>query len=192
MHSSRGTRSVLLRPGELRRGTKQRVLGARRPGTGTTVTWQSWGASFPVRDVTLWPDQDHDEQIGSKDKVWLGQPGSDVEYLFKHVRGNDSGHPSGEDWAEKLGAELAGVIGLPAAEVDLAVLAGDRGLVCRRMNDPTVERLDHGNELLTVWRAWRRAGSACPRSTSGPATFSSTPGSPTPTGTTRTGVSSST
>lgn len=104
-------------------------------------------ARFPIRDVTSWPDRPYDE-IGSKDKVWLGEPGGTEEHLCKFVRLDDALEPTGEDWAEKLAAEAAGLIGVRAAAVDLAVRHGRRGLICRRMNRPDMQKLVHGNELL--------------------------------------------
>jgi hypothetical protein len=51
------------------------------------------------------------ESVGSKFKFWF----SGGQRLFKGVRGT-----SGEDWAEKISAELAGLIGLPHANYELA------------------------------------------------------------------------
>ena len=54
---------------------------------------------------------EYSEPLGSKEKFWYGQ-----QYLFKVAR-----DPSGEDWAEKVCAEIAGRIGLPHAEYELAL-----------------------------------------------------------------------
>src|SRR6476469_1996874 len=51
------------------------------------------------------------EPLGTKDKFWYGGG----QYLFKQVRPN-----TGEDWSEKIAAELAGSLGLPHADYDLA------------------------------------------------------------------------
>jgi hypothetical protein len=51
------------------------------------------------------------EPLGSKDKFWY----ADQEYLFKEARDE-----SGEDWAEKVCAEVAGRLGLPHADYELA------------------------------------------------------------------------
>ena len=85
--------------------------------------------------------------MGSKRKVWLESP-DNASYLFKYVRQDAVGSVYGDDWAEKLAAELARLLGLPAATVDLASRGGDPGVVCRRVNDPAVLELAHGNELL--------------------------------------------
>ena len=85
--------------------------------------------------------------MGSKRKVWLESP-TQESYLFKNVRQDSIGSVYGDDWAEKLAAELAGLLGVPAAAVDLAHRDGNPGVICRRLNDPGVVELVHGNELL--------------------------------------------
>ena len=85
--------------------------------------------------------------MGSKRKVWLEGP-DNASYLFKYVRQDAVGSVYGDDWAEKLAAALARLLGLPAASVDLTSRGGDPGVVCRRVNDPAVLELAHGNELL--------------------------------------------
>lgn len=105
---------------------------------------------FEIRDVSAWPTE-ADEQMGSKRKVWLESP-ERCSYLFKYVRGDKQGRRTyGDDWAEKLAAELAGLFGIPAAAVELAELQGAHGVICRRINDPGVVELAHGNELLGAW-----------------------------------------
>lgn len=58
------------------------------------------------------------EQLGTKEKVWLEDPDGGAG-LFEQVRA-DGGGIRGEDWAEKLAAEAAMALGLPAARVELA------------------------------------------------------------------------
>ena len=47
------------------------------------------------------------ESLGSKDKFWFGGG----QRLFKAVR-----NQSGEDWAERVTADIAGLLGLPHAQ----------------------------------------------------------------------------
>ncbi|HEX9199489.1 MAG TPA: HipA domain-containing protein [Acidobacteriaceae bacterium] len=82
------------------------------------------------------------EQLGSKPKFWFRQ--DDQLWLFKEARAN-----TGEDWAEKVAAEIAKLVGMPAARVELAEYEGKRG--CASLNFVNVdagEVLMHGNELL--------------------------------------------
>ncbi|HEX6754764.1 MAG TPA: HipA domain-containing protein [Mycobacteriales bacterium] len=102
---------------------------------------------FGIFDVSSWP-RDQEEQMGSKRKVWLEEPGRQALHLFKYVRKDRTGRRYGDDWAEKIAAELAPLMGVPVAEVELASRADGPGTISRRMNDPDVVELVHGNELL--------------------------------------------
>ena len=64
--------------------------------------------------------------MGSKRKVWLESP-TQESYLFKNVRQDSIGSVYGDDWAEKLAAELAGLLGVPAAAVDLLTVTATLG-----------------------------------------------------------------
>jgi len=84
------------------------------------------------------------EQLGSKPKFWFRMQGDDQPWLFKFSR-----EGTGEDWAEKIAAELAAKLQIPAARVDLAMFDGRRGSISRSF----VKReegwgLIHGDELL--------------------------------------------
>ena len=69
--------------------------------------------SFPLFDVTAWPWY-RDEQMGSKAKLWvLDDEGQ--RWLFKERR-----HDHGEDWAEKIAAETAALLGILHARIELA------------------------------------------------------------------------
>lgn len=106
---------------------------------------------YPVIDV---PPSAPDalESVGSKRKFWYtrSRNGEDEDWLFKAARQN-----TGEDWAEKVAAELCDVLALPHATYELAVWTEEKhdesrvwdGVVTRRM-DGRNERLMLGNELL--------------------------------------------
>ncbi len=102
--------------------------------------------AFPVRDVSGWAES-RVEQMGSKAKVWLEQPGGS-QWLYKYARSDGAGRLYGDDWAEVLAYHLAQLVGVPAPLVEFAERDGARGIVCRLMNDPDAEELVHGNELL--------------------------------------------
>ena len=54
------------------------------------------------------------EEMGSKRKGWV-QVGTDSEpWLFKYAR-LSNGEITGEHWAEKVAAELAGLLEIPSA-----------------------------------------------------------------------------
>jgi hypothetical protein len=82
-----------------------------------------------------------DEQLGTKPKVWFLRDGH--EWLFKEARAN-----TGEDWAEKIAAEVAAQTKIDAANVELAQLRGRRGSASKSFINRNTDSLVHGNELL--------------------------------------------
>jgi hypothetical protein len=96
---------------------------------------------YPI--LTVDPDAVEDEeQLGSKPKFWFRHEGR--RWLFKEVRPN-----TGEHWAEKVAAELAVLLEVPAAKVELAECLGKRGSASQSfIKDRRREVLIHGNELL--------------------------------------------
>jgi HipA-like C-terminal domain len=82
------------------------------------------------------------EQLGSKPKFWVSLP--DGRWLFKEARPD-----TGEDWAEKVAAELARHLGVRAARVELADYGALRGCISRNFIDANSGlELVHGNEIL--------------------------------------------
>ena len=77
--------------------------------------------SYPVLSITSNQILD-DEQLGSKTKFWFEQQGQ--KWLFKEARIIQ--HPlgdvtTGEDWTEKVAADIAVLIHCDAARVELAI-----------------------------------------------------------------------
>ena len=94
-------------------------------------------------DVTPWLASG-DEMMGTKPKCWLRTP-EKAKWLFKRK----SRPTSDDDWSEKIAAELAGLLGLPHAVVELATRNGDRGIITRDVvGDQQAEELIPGNSLL--------------------------------------------
>jgi hypothetical protein len=90
-----------------------------------------------------------DEPMGTKDKAWFLLPGRNERWLFKYARVNKA-VSTGEHWAEKIAAEVAGLIGIPHCEVELARFEGRMGSLSLRF--PELSQLGmtlvHGNDLL--------------------------------------------
>lgn len=82
------------------------------------------------------------EQLGTKQKFWFLDAGGRL-CLFKYGR-----EGTGEDWAEKIAAELCGLLQLPHASYDLAEFGGKRGVVTPSFS-PAGGRLVFGNEILS-------------------------------------------
>lgn len=103
---------------------------------------------FETRDVSSWVVHS-DEPLGSKDKEWLRSVPAGELWLFKRCRSD-----AGDDWAEKAAEQLANLIRLPHAQVELATRDGSRGVISRdfrQVNRETVGVFVPGNELL--WEA---------------------------------------
>lgn len=95
---------------------------------------------YPILQVRL-EDVIGDEGMGSKPKFWFRRDGE--QWLFKEARDG-----TGEDWAEKVVAEVARVANIPAATVELAEFQGRRGCASRTFTPTNAEALIHGNEIL--------------------------------------------
>ena len=82
--------------------------------------------------------------MGSKSKFWYLQPGDTESYwLFKYPRPD-----RGEHWAEKIAAEVAGLLEIPCARVELAMFQGEQGSATESLTDHN-QVLIHGNEVLS-------------------------------------------
>lgn len=105
-------------------------------------------SQFPVVDVEPeWVIDD--EPMGTKEKAWIERPDDIHPWLFKFSRVND-GVATGEHWAEKVAAEVAELLGIPHAKVELARFQQRWGSLTRSfeaLHHEDVE-LVHGNELL--------------------------------------------
>lgn len=84
------------------------------------------------------------EGMGSKEKYWYLIPTvSGAQWLLKHP----AREGSGEHWAEKISAEVAGLLGVPHARVELAECQGGVGSITENIV-PECCDLIHGNEIL--------------------------------------------
>ncbi len=100
-----------------------------------------------------------DEALGTKRKVWLESPEPEtaghwlLKYRTTNTHADGSTHPKGDDWAERVAYGIARVLGLPAAQAELAVetLSGEvvYGVISRSMLAKG-EELRLGNELLAM------------------------------------------
>lgn len=102
---------------------------------------------YPIFPVER-PEMQQYEPMGSKPKFWYFDSKQKRRWLFKYPRVN-SGVTTGEDWAEKIGCEVAELLDLPHARVELAKCEGKRGTISEDFTDSAKRgALVHGNELL--------------------------------------------
>ena len=97
---------------------------------------------YPIVEVTRESVRES-EDMGSKDKFWYLHPKAEEgDWLFKYPRRN-----TGEHWAEKIAAEVAALLGIQHARVELAVFEEDKGSVTKSFAQEGQE-LIHGNQML--------------------------------------------
>ena len=98
---------------------------------------------FEIIDIPL-DAREETEQLGSKSKFWVLL--DNRRWLFKEARIG-----TGEDWTEKVAAEIAREMGIDAATVELASYQGRRGCISLNFIDVDGgEALIHGNEILAL------------------------------------------
>ncbi|MEM6254668.1 MAG: HipA-like protein [Cyanobacteria bacterium P01_D01_bin.156] len=95
---------------------------------------------FPIIEISANTDQDQ-EPMGTKQKFWLRHPDLG-QCLFKVARPK-----TGEDWSEKIAAELCDLLGLPHARYELATWQDYPGIVSPTFL-PKNTTLLHGNDIL--------------------------------------------
>src|SRR5215468_5364149 len=100
---------------------------------------------YPVVDVSRWLVAEP-ENAGGDEKYWLGNPSEEL-WLYK-PRTEHNDWVQGEDWAEKISASTARVLGVPCATVELADRDGRRGTISLSLRPPGWE-LQHGAVLLS-------------------------------------------
>jgi HipA-like C-terminal domain len=96
---------------------------------------------FPIIEVLLDAEDRTEEAMGTKEKFWFDHSELGT-CLFKRSRDN-----TGEDWAEKIAAELCEALGLPHAKQELAIYQGVKGTISPKML-LTGQDLIHGNDVL--------------------------------------------
>lgn len=116
---------------------------------------------YAVVDITAW-EVVEPEVLGRNEKVWVRQPdaGRDRQgvWLFKpFVVPGSTGHRQGEDWAEKIVSELAGLLHVPCARVELAVQGAQLGSISRNVV-PHGWNLVLGSDLLRFTIPGYRSG----------------------------------
>ncbi|SPM33706.1 hypothetical protein MRAB57_1510 [Mycobacterium rhizamassiliense] len=91
-------------------------------------------AQFGVWDVSEW-EIFSDETEGVEEKYWLIDPTTRQRWLFKPPVVKFD-FQQGEDWAERVSTELARLISVPCADVELAHRDGRRGSMSRYLAPP--------------------------------------------------------
>ena len=110
---------------------------------------------YPVDKVRPeWALASELEVMGSKPKFWFDNSDNQKRWLFKYPTRKETG----EHWSEKVAAEVAGLLGVPHARVELAVCEhtpdelaarlGHKGCVSEAFTWEGMDDLVHGNAIL--------------------------------------------
>ncbi len=103
-------------------------------------------APFNQVDVSSWRVRD-EEPAGDDEKVWLTAPDG-RDWLFKPITEHKRlGFVQGEDWSEKVSAEMGALLGVPCASVELAIRRGRQGSISLDLQ-PAGWQLQPGSVLL--------------------------------------------
>ena len=101
--------------------------------------------SMPAREM---------ENRGSRRKFWVHGQDGETEWLLKFPRPG-----TGEHWAEKVAAEIGGLVGVNTARVELARVGDQMATICQSFmasdvdlddDDGSVTRWYHGSEFLVL------------------------------------------
>lgn len=116
---------------------------------------------FPVLDVSSWKIAS-EEVAGGEETVWLAEPGSDKLWLYKPVTEHEGQGDQGEDWAEKVVAEIGLELGVPCATVALCQRDGRNAALSLDLT-PAGWELHHGSVLMPSVVADYRQGILKPK-----------------------------
>ncbi|NEP10149.1 MAG: hypothetical protein F6K14_08015 [Symploca sp. SIO2C1] len=96
--------------------------------------------AFPIVEVSQ-DAPEESEVMGTKEKFWFNDQERGL-CLYKKARLG-----TGEDWSEKIAAELCKLLGLPHADYELATFDGSWGIISPSFL-PEDGSLIPGNEIL--------------------------------------------
>lgn len=96
---------------------------------------------FSIIEISL-DAPGEEEQMGTKEKFWFDHENFG-NCLYKKARPN-----TGEDWSEKIAAELCELLHLPHAKYELATFQGEKGIISPYFL-PKGGSLTFGNEILS-------------------------------------------
>lgn len=113
-------------------------LGCRRHDVSVIQDVLSFGHDglvsewWRVHDASAW-DVRVIEHSGSSANTWLQEPETEYAWLHKDTVIPGSGVEQGEDWAEAIATQVAGLFDVPCAQVRMCTRNGRRGSLSREI-----------------------------------------------------------
>lgn len=74
---------------------------------------------FKVKNFDKWEVSTDTFGSGASEKLWLVNPKTAQKGIFKFPKVRNDGTITGEFWAEKLAVEIAKLVGIKCAKVDM-------------------------------------------------------------------------
>lgn len=100
---------------------------------------------YPIIDVTDWPVEQV-ESAGRGTNTWLAGPNSG-RWLHKLTRVR-ADRREGQEWAEKISAELGSLVGIPTARIELARRQGRPGCISADLKPGAAWEFQAGSVLI--------------------------------------------
>ena len=91
---------------------------------------------------------------GASEKKWLINPITKEKGIFKFPKGINIGKPTGEYWAEKLASQLAEVLKIECAKVDIGIFQGKVGSMSYMILKEDEELIEGIQCITTTYKSY--------------------------------------
>lgn len=91
---------------------------------------------------------------GASEKKWLINPITKEKGIFKFPKGINIGKPTGEYWAEKLASQLAEVLEIECAKVDIGIFQGKVGSMSYMILKEDEELIEGIQYITTAYKSY--------------------------------------
>ena len=91
---------------------------------------------------------------GASEKQWLVNPITYEKGIFKYPKGIDIGKPTGEYWAEKIASELAAILKLECAKVDIGTFNGRIGSMSYMILSEDEELIEGIHYITNIYKTY--------------------------------------
>lgn len=101
-------------------------------------------------------DEDSPFGSGASEKKWLINPETKQKGIFKFPKGVDTGKPTGEYWAEKLASQLASVLEIECAKVDIGTFKGRIGSMSYMILNNDEELIEGIQYITNIYKEYNQ------------------------------------
>jgi hypothetical protein len=101
-------------------------------------------------------DEDSPFGSGASEKKWLINSETKQKGIFKFPKGVDIGKPTGEYWAEKVASQLAEVLGIECAKVDIGTFRGRVGSMSYMILKEEEELIEGVQYITNIYKEYNQ------------------------------------